>query len=117
MLGQVVRGLSDVRALLPLLQQHAQTHCTCGVQPEQFPAIGKALLWTLEQGLGECWTPEVKDAWTKTYDMIVKVIEPSFRAAQKGRPQGGVPQGAPVQNGTPVRKTRNPKPEALHSEP
>ena len=29
--------------------------------------VGAALLWTLEQGLGDAWTPDVAEAWTAAY--------------------------------------------------
>jgi nitric oxide dioxygenase len=33
-------------------------------------AVGAALLWTLEQGLGEAWTPEAAAAWSAAYAEI-----------------------------------------------
>jgi hypothetical protein len=33
-------------------------------------AIGVALVWTLEQGLGVDWTPEVATAWTDAYERL-----------------------------------------------
>ena len=38
-----------------------------GAQAEHYPVVGAALLWTLEKGLGEAWTPPVADAWTAAY--------------------------------------------------
>ena len=32
--------------------------------------VGAALLYTLEKGLGEAWTPEVADAWTAAYGAL-----------------------------------------------
>jgi len=37
------------------------------VHDSQYDSVGIALLWTLEQGLGQAFTPEVRDAWTETY--------------------------------------------------
>ena len=37
---------------------------------EHYPVVGAALLWTLEKGLGEGWTPEVADAWTAAYGTL-----------------------------------------------
>jgi len=31
-------------------------------------------LWTLEQGLGEEFTPDVKEAWTETYTTLATVM-------------------------------------------
>ncbi len=35
-----------------------------GVRAEAYQTVGAALLWTLGQGLGAGFTPEVKQAWT-----------------------------------------------------
>ena len=32
--------------------------------------VGGALLWTLEKGLGEAWTPDLADAWTAAYGTL-----------------------------------------------
>jgi hemoglobin-like flavoprotein len=32
--------------------------------------VGVALLWTLEKGLGDGWTPEVADAWGTAYGTL-----------------------------------------------
>ena len=80
--GEAVAGLSDVQSLIPVLQNLGAGHAKYGVQPEHFPIVGQALLWTLEQGLGGAgaWTPEVKDAWTKTYATVQSVMEPALAA-------------------------------------
>jgi hypothetical protein len=37
---------------------------------EHYPVVGAALLWTLEKGLGDGWTPEVADAWSTAYGTL-----------------------------------------------
>ena len=32
--------------------------------------VGEALLWSLERGLGDKWTPVVAASWIKAYGMI-----------------------------------------------
>jgi hemoglobin-like flavoprotein len=32
--------------------------------------VGKALLWTLERGLGTDWSEELKEAWQACYKML-----------------------------------------------
>jgi nitric oxide dioxygenase len=45
--------------------------------------VGGALLWTLEQGLGEAWTAEVAAAWTAAYGTLSRyMISEAY-----GRPQ------------------------------
>jgi hemoglobin-like flavoprotein len=40
------------------------------VKARHYPVVGAALLWTLEQGLGDNWTPEVADAWATAYSTL-----------------------------------------------
>ena len=41
-----------------------------GVKAEHYAPVGEALLWTLGQGLGDGFTPEVKQAWTTAYTTL-----------------------------------------------
>ena len=47
-----------------------------------YGTVGAALLWTLEQGLGEAWTPEAKVAWTEVYGILSStMIDSAAKAA------------------------------------
>src|SRR5262245_16461416 len=61
-----VDGLDDVDQIAPFLVRLGARHVRYGVVPEHFDLVGGALLWTLEQGLGEAFTPEVHEAWATT---------------------------------------------------
>ncbi len=69
-LAVVVNGLSDMESILPAASALAQRHVAYGAKPEHYPVVGSALLWTLEQGLGEAWTAEVADAWVAAYGTL-----------------------------------------------
>lgn len=66
-LAVVVKGLDDLPALMPAVEALARKHVGYGVSAAHYAPVGAALLWTLEQGLGEGFTPTVKDAWTTAY--------------------------------------------------
>jgi hemoglobin-like flavoprotein len=66
-LAYVVNGLGDLPAVLPAASALAKRHVGYGAKAAHYPAVGEALLWTLEQGLGAGWTREVADAWTGAY--------------------------------------------------
>lgn len=66
-LAYVVQGLNDLPSILPAASALAKRHVAYGALPEHYPAVGAALLWTLEQGLGANWTPEAAAAWAKAY--------------------------------------------------
>ena len=67
MLAAVVNGLANLESILPAASALAVRHVSYGAKAEHYPVVGAALLWTLEKGLGEAWTPELADAWTAAY--------------------------------------------------
>ncbi|MEO0680652.1 MAG: globin family protein [Pseudomonadota bacterium] len=69
-LGVVVSGLRDLPALLPVAAALAGRHVDYGVKADHYAPVGAALLWTLGQGLGEAFTPEVEAAWTDAYGTL-----------------------------------------------
>jgi hemoglobin-like flavoprotein len=66
----VVNGLGDLTSILPAASALAKRHVTYGAKVEHYPVVGAALLWTLEKGLGEGWTPAIADAWTAAYGTL-----------------------------------------------
>ena len=82
-LAVVVNGLSNLETILPAASALAQRHVTYGAKAEHYPVVGSALLWTLEKGLGEDWTPDIASAWTAAYGTLSGfMIEQAY-----GRPQ------------------------------
>lgn len=69
-LAVVVNGLTNLEAVLPAASALAKRHVSYGAKPEHYPVVGGALLWTLEKGLGEAWTPDVASAWTEAYGTL-----------------------------------------------
>jgi nitric oxide dioxygenase len=69
-LAVVVNGLTNLEAVLPAASALAKRHVGYGAKPEHYPVVGGALLWTLEKGLGEAWTPELASAWTAAYGTL-----------------------------------------------
>jgi hemoglobin-like flavoprotein len=83
MLAAVVNGLANLESILPAASALAKRHVAYGAKAEHYPVVGSALLWTLEKGLGEAWTPELADAWTAAYGTLS-----GFMIAEAyGRPQ------------------------------
>lgn len=73
-LGLVVNGLDNLDALVPAIADLGRRHAQYGVTDGHYDTVGAALLWTLEQGLGSGWTPEVKAAWSGAYTMVADVM-------------------------------------------
>jgi hemoglobin-like flavoprotein len=69
-LAVVVGGLGNLESVLPAASALAKRHVSYGAKPEHYPVVGSALLWTLEKGLGDGWTPDVAEAWTAAYGTL-----------------------------------------------
>ena len=69
-LAGVVKGLGNLEQVLPAASALAKRHVSYGVKAEHYPVVGDALLWTLEKGLGDGWTPQVADAWGTVYGAL-----------------------------------------------
>lgn len=72
MLAIVVHGLKVVTDVMPAVQSLGKRHAGYGVTAEQYQTVGEALLWTLGQGLGDAFTPEVRDAWSTAYTIVAQ---------------------------------------------
>ncbi|MFT3826369.1 MAG: globin domain-containing protein [Chitinophagaceae bacterium] len=70
MIGYVINKLDRLDDILDEVSKLAQRHVSYGVREAHYYGVGSALLWTLQQGLGEQWTDEVETSWTVCYDML-----------------------------------------------
>ena len=75
MIGAAVAGLRNLETLAPVVRQLGARHVGYGVRTEHYATVGSALLWTLGEGLGEKFTPEVRDAWAAAYDLLSEVMQ------------------------------------------
>ncbi len=75
MLHSVVDSLGQLGTILPEVEAMARRHVVYGVQPQHYDTVGTALLWTLEQGLGNGFTAEVRAAWTEAYNLLAGVMQ------------------------------------------
>jgi hemoglobin-like flavoprotein len=78
-LATAVGALHNLEAIIPVVEQLGRRHIAYGVKKEQYDTVGQALLWTLEQGLGADFTPEVKEAWTKVYTLLASVATTAYK--------------------------------------
>lgn len=74
MLAAAVAGLSNLEALVPILQDLGKRHVAYKVEASHYETVGAALLGTLEAGLGDDFTPEVKEAWGAVYGTMANVM-------------------------------------------
>ena len=82
-LAAVVNGLSNLESILPAASALAKRHVGYGAKAEHYPVVGSTLLWTLEKGLGDAWTPDVAAAWTAAYGTLSGyMISEAYGSAQ-----------------------------------
>jgi hemoglobin-like flavoprotein len=75
MLAVAVQGLHDLDRLVPQVKALGARHTGYGVRTEHYQMVGEALLWTLERGLGNAFTPDVRQAWTRVYGLLASVMQ------------------------------------------
>jgi hemoglobin-like flavoprotein len=90
-LAGVVHGLDDLEALVPALADLGRRHARYGVVDGQYDTVGAALLWTLEQGLGPAWTPDVKLAWSVAYARLTDVMREGAGESPSAPAKGACP--------------------------
>ena len=80
MLSVIIARLDRIDELSNDIAAMARRHVHYGVRPAHYKLVGNALLWTLKQGLGQDWTPNVEKAWAECYGLLSGVM---MKAAEK----------------------------------
>ena len=81
MISAAVNGLTRLEAIVPAVQDLGRRHVKYGVKDAHYDTVASALIWTLGQGLGEAFTPEVKEAWVKAYGVLAKTMKDAAATA------------------------------------
>ena len=76
----VVKSLDRLDQIVPAVQALGRRHAGYGVREEHYATVGAALLWTLEQGLGDGFTDPVRAAWTEAYGTLATVMIEAARS-------------------------------------
>lgn len=74
-LAIVVKGLEQPQQLRGAIEALGRRHAGYGVRREHYATVGEALIWTLEQGLGPSFTPDVRSAWVDAYGWLAFVMQ------------------------------------------
>jgi len=73
-LALVVYGLKQPENIISAVQELRRRHVGYGVRDGHFTSVAHALIWTLEQGLGDAFTDDVRDAWVGAYDLLSGIM-------------------------------------------
>lgn len=74
-LALAVKWLDRPEALRPVLRNLGRRHVKYGVTDAHYDTVGAALIWTLERGLGERFTADVREAWVAAYDLVATTMK------------------------------------------
>lgn len=87
-LGMVVNGLRNIEKVVPAAQKLAIRHLDYGVTAKDYDYVGAALIRTLEKGLGDDFTPDVRAAWIGALTTLTTLMRdaayPDNPAAARG---------------------------------
>jgi len=81
MLDYAVTGLDEPDKIVPVIKDLGKRHVGYGVKEEYYETVGEALLWTLEKGIGEDFTRNVKEAWAEAYKLLSDTMKSAAREA------------------------------------
>jgi hemoglobin-like flavoprotein len=87
MLATAVTNLHQVDQILPAVEDLGRRHVAYGVTDKMYEPVGAALLWTLGQGLGDAFTPPLKEAWTETYMTLAGVMQNAAASVPSPKPE------------------------------
>ena len=74
MLNTIIARLDQPDALNEEIIAMGQRHIGYGVLPWHYKLVGNALLWTIQQALGNDWRNDVKEAWAKCYSDVASLM-------------------------------------------
>ena len=69
MITYMVMNLQTMVDIQADIEALAIRHVHYGTEPRHYQTVGKALIWVLENCLGEVWNEETSKAWTDLYTL------------------------------------------------
>jgi len=75
MINTAVNALDNIDAVVQPVKDMGARHAGYGVSNGDYDKVANALLWTLGEGLGDDFTPEVKTAWVEVYSVLADTMK------------------------------------------
>ena len=85
-LGRIVSNVDRVGELVPFLQDLGRDHRKFGAVAGHYPAVGDALLRTLEHFSGDGWSDRLRDDWAAAYGIVAGAMSGAADAAAETEP-------------------------------
>jgi hemoglobin-like flavoprotein len=89
-LGVAVDGLRNPAKLAPVLHALGVRHAGYMVAERHYALVGEALLWTLREGLGDAFTPDLSAAWAEVYGYVSSEMKQAAAEAKRASPPRGI---------------------------
>jgi hemoglobin-like flavoprotein len=81
MIGTAVNGLDQLDSIVPAVKALGARHAHYGVEDAHYATVGVALMWTLEQALGDDFTPSVSVGWSAAFELLADTMQAAAREA------------------------------------
>jgi hemoglobin-like flavoprotein len=81
-IGLAVRGLDRPQSIQEAVSSLGARHSSYGVGSADYNTFGAALIWALEQSMGNDFTPEVKEAWVEAFGVLSDAMKKATKAPQ-----------------------------------
>jgi hemoglobin-like flavoprotein len=78
-----VGALDKLETIRPALENLGRRHVGYGVEERHYDLVGAALLWTLQEGLGDRYTAAVREAWTAAYSTLAAIMREAAPAEER----------------------------------
>lgn len=75
LINTAVNALDRLEPMIPAIKDMGARHASYGVVDGDYDKVADALIWTLGQGLGDDFTPAVKDAWVGVYTALADTMK------------------------------------------
>lgn len=66
--------IEDPSVLMPVVDGIGHKHTSLDIRPEHYSIVGKHLIASIQEVLGEAATPELLDAWTNAYFQLASLM-------------------------------------------
>jgi hemoglobin-like flavoprotein len=74
MLTMIISRLQRLQDIETEVRALGHRHVSYGTRPEHYQTVGQALLWSLENALGDRWTEETSQAWAEAYNRMASTM-------------------------------------------
>ena len=76
----IIGNLTRPDRIVPGIRALGRRHAAYGVEDRHYQTFADALIWTLEHGLGDAFTPDVRGAWSEVYELLAATMKDAASA-------------------------------------